>query len=168
MMPAMSWTQDEVDERLAAVREALLHFLGERHRLEWFEHRVRWRLSRRYIWPARSPEEREAFVYYFSVGSTNMDYRSMVMDGEVDNDATLAAVRLRYHIVKNWDGMVEYHWLDSDASATTRSGGLLAAYRHIGDNLKVGVGYNFTDFDDDLGNTDFDAKGWFINVIGKY
>ena len=86
----------------------------------------------------------------------------------VDNDATLAAVRLRYHIVKNWDGMVEYHWLDSDASATTKSGGLLALYRHIGDNLKVGVGYNFTDFDDDLGNTDFDSKGWFINLIGKY
>lgn len=27
--------------------------------------------------------EREQLIYYFSVGSTNMDYRSMVMDGEV-------------------------------------------------------------------------------------
>ena len=30
-----------------------------------------------------SPEEREELIYFFTVGSTNMDYRSMVMDGEV-------------------------------------------------------------------------------------
>ena len=30
-----------------------------------------------------SPQEREEIIYYLSVGSTNMDYRSMVMDGEV-------------------------------------------------------------------------------------
>ena len=49
-----------------------------------------------------------------------------------------------------------------------KSGGLLAVYRHIGDNLKVGVGYNFTDFDDDLTSNDYDSKGWFINLVGKY
>ena len=30
-----------------------------------------------------TPGEREELIYYFTVGSTNMDYRSMVMDGEV-------------------------------------------------------------------------------------
>jgi hypothetical protein len=30
-----------------------------------------------------SPGEREEMIYYLTVGSTNMDYRSMVMDGEV-------------------------------------------------------------------------------------
>ena len=30
-----------------------------------------------------TPEQLEKLVYYFTVGSTNMDYRSMVMDGEV-------------------------------------------------------------------------------------
>jgi len=30
-----------------------------------------------------TPAEREEMIYYFTVGSTNMDYRSMVMDGEV-------------------------------------------------------------------------------------
>lgn len=30
-----------------------------------------------------APEQREGLIYYFTVGSTNMDYRSMVMDGEV-------------------------------------------------------------------------------------
>jgi hypothetical protein len=86
----------------------------------------------------------------------------------ISNDAMLAAVRARYHIVKNWDAMAEYHWLNSEDSQSTRSGAMLAAYRHIGDNLKVGVGYNFTDFDDDLTSFDYDTKGWFINLVGKY
>jgi len=30
-----------------------------------------------------TPQEQEQLIYYFCVGSTNMDYRSMVMDGEV-------------------------------------------------------------------------------------
>ena len=30
-----------------------------------------------------SPSEKEEIIFYFTVGSTNMDYRSMVMDGEV-------------------------------------------------------------------------------------
>ena len=30
-----------------------------------------------------TPAEKEELIYYFTVGSTNMDYRSMVMDGEV-------------------------------------------------------------------------------------
>jgi hypothetical protein len=30
-----------------------------------------------------TPAERDELIYYFSVGSVNMDYRSMVMDGEV-------------------------------------------------------------------------------------
>ena len=46
------WTEDELAQRLEGVRDELLGFLRERTRLEWFKHKVRWRLSRRYIWPA--------------------------------------------------------------------------------------------------------------------
>ena len=45
---------------------------------------------------------------------------------------------------------------------------LLAVYRHFGDHAKAGVGYNFTDFSDDLTDLSYDSHGWFINVIGKY
>ena len=34
--------------------------------------------------------------------------------------------------------------------------------------MKIGIGYNFSDFDDDLSNTRGSSKGWFINIIGKY
>jgi len=50
------WTQDELDRRLLKVREALLEFLRERTRLDWFKQKVRWRLSRRYIWSAAAQD----------------------------------------------------------------------------------------------------------------
>ncbi len=68
----------------------------------------------------------------------------------------------------NWDGLIEYHWLNSDASQDTQHGAMVSIDRHIGKNMKVGVGYNFTDFNDDLRNTEGDATGWFINFVAKY
>jgi hypothetical protein len=34
--------------------------------------------------------------------------------------------------------------------------------------VKLGVGYNFTDFSDDLGDLSYDERGWFVNLIGKF
>ncbi len=84
------------------------------------------------------------------------------------NDATLAAARVRYHLTHNWDAMAEYHWMNSDESQDSQHGAMVSVDRHIGKNMKIGVGYNFTNFNDDLSNTDADAKGWFINLVGKY
>ena len=84
------------------------------------------------------------------------------------NDATLAAARVRYHLTHNWDAMAEYHWMNSDESQDSQHGAMVSVDRHIGKNLKIGIGYNFTDFTDDLSDTDGTAKGWFINLVGKY
>ena len=38
---------------------------------------------------------------------------------------------------------------------------------HInGSNMQVGVGYNFTDFSDDLTDLRYNHKGVFVNLIG--
>ena len=84
------------------------------------------------------------------------------------NDATLASARVRYHMTKNWDALAQYHWMNSKESNDQQHGAMISVDRHIGKNLKVGVGYNFTNFDDDLSTKDTNAKGWFINLIGKY
>ena len=84
------------------------------------------------------------------------------------NDATLAAVRARYHLTHNWDATAQYHWLNSDESQDTQHGAMVSVDRHLGKNIKLGIGYNFTNFDDDLTNTDGTAKGWFINLVGKF
>ncbi len=80
----------------------------------------------------------------------------------------LTALRLNYHIIREWDAMLEGHYMDQRDDGY-RKGVLIALYKHIGDHMKIGVGYNFSDFSDDLTLLDdYTAQGWFINVIGKY
>ena len=51
-------------------------------------------------------------------------------------------------------------------SIRARSGALVAVYRYLGEHFKVGAGYNFTDFSDDLTDLSYDHQGVFINLIG--
>ena len=86
----------------------------------------------------------------------------------VGNDASLAAVRFRYKAFFGIDGLVSYQWLNSDATDSLRQGALLSLGYYVANNLQFSVGYNFTSFDDDLGNDDYDVGGWFFNLVGKY
>jgi hypothetical protein len=70
--------------------------------------------------------------------------------------------------VYGWDALAEYRWLNVDEGDSTRQGWLLGVDRHLGERFRVGVGYNFTDFSDDLTRVDFDHAGWFLNVSGNY
>ena len=85
-----------------------------------------------------------------------------------ESGAHLAVVRTRYHFIKKWDALMEYRWLEAETEDNDKHGFLLGAYRHIGEHFKVGAGYNFTDFDDDLTNQDYESDGWFFDVVGKY
>ncbi len=80
----------------------------------------------------------------------------------------LATVRARYHLTHKWDALAEYRWLSDIDGDNDRDGALLGLYRHVGDNFKVGAGYNFTDFDDRLRIDSYKNHGWFVDFIGKY
>ena len=84
-----------------------------------------------------------------------------------DSRASLYVLRADWHFVNRWDLLIEGRMLDLPDAQDRRSGALLGLYRHIGKHLKVGVGYNFTDFSDDLTQLDYDSQGVFLNVIGK-
>lgn len=86
----------------------------------------------------------------------------------ISNDASLASIRLRYKAPFGIDAMGSYHWLNSDASDSLRHGALLSLGHNVGNNLQFSVGYNFTAFDDNLDNDDYDVRGWFFNLVGKY
>jgi hypothetical protein len=47
-----------------------------------------------------------------------------------------------------------------------RSGALVALYRYLGKRVKLGAGYNFTDFSEDLTDLSFDEHGVFLNLVG--
>ena len=85
-----------------------------------------------------------------------------------DSTARFYAARLRYHLLFQWDVLGEYRWLEAVEDETVRSGALVAVYRHLGDHVKLGLGFNFTDFNDDLTNLDYDNRGWFLDVTAKY
>ena len=85
-----------------------------------------------------------------------------------ETGAHLAVARARYNVVKQWDALFEYRWLETEDEKDEKHGALVGAYRHIGDHLQIGAGYNFTDFNDDLTDNDYDSNGWFFDVIGKY
>jgi hypothetical protein len=84
-----------------------------------------------------------------------------------DSAAHLGIVRADVHIVHEWDALAEGRVLWSPTTDSTEFGLLLALYRQIGGNFKVGIGYNFGRFSDDLRDLTFDDQGVFVNVVGK-
>jgi regulator of sirC expression with transglutaminase-like and TPR domain len=75
-------------------------------------------------------------------------------------------LRVDWRFLKQWDSLAEVRSLDLPNVGQRRRGALAAIYRHIGQNLKAGVGYNFTDFSDDLTDLKYNHKGVFLNLIG--
>jgi hypothetical protein len=84
-----------------------------------------------------------------------------------DSGTTFASGQIRYDLRQRWHALAEYRWLDVEEGGT-RKGWLVGLDRDLGRNLRLGVGYNFTEFSDDLTDFDYDHKGWFINFVGSY
>jgi hypothetical protein len=99
-------------------------------------------------------------------------YGQVALDREdpefFDSRANLYVLRADWHFVHRWDALLEVRRLDLLDAQDSRSGALLGIYRHLGNHIKMGVGYNFSDFSDDLTQLDYEHQGLFINLIGKY
>jgi len=83
-----------------------------------------------------------------------------------DNTASLTVLRLDYRFLKQWDSLAEVRQLGLPDINQRRRGVLTAIYHHISKNLKAGVGYNFTNFSDELTDLKYNHRGIFINLIG--
>ena len=89
-------------------------------------------------------------------------------DAYTSNDAVLGIVNARWHMLDKWDALIELRALDLRDVGTTEVGGLAAVYRHLGKNVKLGLGYNLTNFSDDLTDLTYDDRGAFINIVAKF
>jgi hypothetical protein len=85
----------------------------------------------------------------------------------LDSATTFAAAQVRYDLRTQWHALAEYRWLDVDDGGS-KQGFLLGVDRDLSKNFRIGVGYNFTEFSDDLTDFDYDHKGWFLNLVGTY
>ena len=83
-----------------------------------------------------------------------------------DNNASLYVIRADYRFLEHYELLVEGRVLDMSDLNEQKSGALAAVSRYMGDHLKVGAGYNFTDFSDDLTDLSYDHSGFFLNVTG--
>ena len=84
------------------------------------------------------------------------------------NTAHLGILRLDWHIVHKWDLMLEGRVLLSDETDIEETGGLIGIYRHMGNNAKIGLGYEQGTVSDNPADIDYDSKGVFLNIIGKF
>lgn len=85
-----------------------------------------------------------------------------------DNTAGLAVLRADWHVVNDWDVMGEGRLLYTLESDTYESGVLAAVYRHLGQNLKLGIGYEWGSVSDNLANIEYSGQDIFLNIVAKY
>lgn len=105
--------------------------------------------------------------------SAKLGYRmSDVADRGTDdfspNTATLAALRLDWHVVAEWDLMAEGRVLYTEETGTTETGALIGVYRHLGEHVSLGVGYEWGQVSDDLANIEYDGGDLFVNLVSRF
>ncbi len=101
--------------------------------------------------------------YAYRVGEISLDREDRQF---FDNSAALYVLRLDWTFREQWEALVESRLLDMADLDQRRSGALLAISRYLGDNVKLGLGYSFADFSDDLTDLDYDHQGFFLNLTG--
>jgi len=101
--------------------------------------------------------------YAYRLGEASLD---RVQRNFFDNAAQLSVFRVDWRFFKGLESLAEVRTLNLPGGNQRRSGVLTAIYHHLGKDLKVGVGYNFTNFSDDLTDLRYNHKGVFLNLVG--
>ncbi|MDI9857409.1 OmpA family protein [Comamonas sp. 17RB] len=116
------------------------------------------------IWDAK-PWLSLGFKYGLRVGKLRMNKT----EGEwFSSRADLVVLRADWHWVHEWDIVTEVRNLRAKEAQDARAGALVAVYKHVGKHVKAGVGYNFTNYSDDLTDLSYRSRGWFINVLSTF
>lgn len=82
----------------------------------------------------------------------------------------LAASRVNFHVTRKWDIALEYRALFQTSTADNlKHGALVEIDREFYEYVRLGVGYNFTDFSDDLRHANnYRSHGPFVRMTGKF
>ena len=101
--------------------------------------------------------------YAYRLGQVSLDREDRQF---FDNNAHLYVLRTDWRLGEGWETVLEGRMLDMPDLDERRSGALVAIYKYLGRHFKLGAGYNFTDFSDDLTDLSFTHRGVFINFVG--
>ena len=67
-----------------------------------------------------------------------------------------------------WDITAEFRTLRGVDTKVTETDSLIAVYRHLGNNLKLGVGFQNGNVSDDITDIDYVGQSIFINLVTKF
>ncbi|HEY5971129.1 MAG TPA: hypothetical protein VIT22_04010, partial [Pseudoxanthomonas sp.] len=101
--------------------------------------------------------------YAYRMGSVSLDRENPEF---FDNRAQLVILRTDLRLFDKWEGLLEARRLHLPDLDESRSGMLLGVYRYFGEYVKAGVGYNFTDFSENLTDLSYRHRGVFMNIVG--
>ncbi len=103
------------------------------------------------------------------VADKSASIRSAITDN-VTLNSFLWAHRFNFHVTRKWDVAVEYRALwQSNLAKALRHGALFEVDREVYDYVRIGAGYDFTDFDDNLRSSNsFKSHGPFVRLTGKF
>jgi len=80
--------------------------------------------------------------------------------------------RVNYHVTRKWDVALEYRLLAQQGALDSYKHGVLVEVdRELYEYVRLGLGYNFTDFNDNLrggNNYQNTTQGPFVRLTGKY
>ena len=102
--------------------------------------------------------------YAYKLGQVSQD---RINPEFFNSRANLYIARLDWHFVRKWDFLIEARLLSLPDAQDAKSGFLVGIYRELDNYIKLGAGYNFTNFSDDLTDLSYTHQGIFINLIGK-
>ncbi len=81
----------------------------------------------------------------------------------------LSIHRLNYQFITDWDLGMEYRSLSQREAKDQRDGWLTELMWRANRHVRLGVGFNFTDFsDNERSDNDYSVYGWFLRLQGKY
>ncbi|MDP8213258.1 MAG: hypothetical protein P9X22_08240 [Candidatus Zapsychrus exili] len=75
--------------------------------------------------------------------------------------------RLNYRVDRDWTIGGEFRTLTQEEASDQKRGFLFEVARNVGEYAQLGVGYDFTDFNDDLTDLDYTTQGPFVRLTGK-
>jgi len=79
----------------------------------------------------------------------------------------MLAGQARRYVMGGVSVMGEYRVLRASEGGT-RKGWLASVDYDVSKHFRMGLGYNFTDFNDDMTKLGYRYKGVFLNVVGYY
>jgi len=88
---------------------------------------------------------------------------------ESSTDYLISVLRLGFHLIENFDVAAEYRLLYTVDTDEIQHGALLEVSYNIMSYARIGVGFNFSSFSDNLmADLDEDASGFFVRLTGTY